>query len=594
MKSQQKSHGINLYATVRKAQSLLNKKDKKKLNSFLSAQIFLNFLDLLGLLFIVALVTKSSEKITTVKKSTFMDSILTNLSFFGDNEELIIFWLALGSLMVFLIKTFLSMVVTKQTLKFLSKISADLSSQTLLKINQSPQKLGESIFASELIFSLSTGIPKLIFSILGSVSVLLADFTLFLFIVALLLFYNAQVTLISIFVFGVAFTITHRVVSNKIFNLGRTSNQNDLLANNIILSFYRNRKEFQVKGNSSKILAMYDEKRKKHLNSVGHLIFLQNSSRYLLEIIVPVGVFAVVTYQLIFKSSLEGSLSLGVFLVAATRMAPALIKIQSNIIVMKSVSGELTEVIQMLEKLNVIELEKRSKSSTIEIFDRTIAIEFQNVHFRHPGDNSCCIEDVSFKIRKGDIVAIVGPSGSGKTTLIDLSLGLLESQKGKILLFGEEPKLAIEKNPGKFAYVPQDPMIIGGTIKDNILLGSQNIEESDDSLWRALSLVQMKEFVAGLENGLETQIGEFGVNLSGGQRQRLGMARALVSDPNLLVLDEVTSALDIETENLIKQMLTHLKGKKTVILVSHSRNFIEVANQTIKFDGRGLSVHIQD
>jgi len=131
------------------------------------------------------------------------------------------------------------------------------------------------------------------------------------------------------------------------------------------------------------------------------------------------------------------------------------------------------------------------------------------------------------------------------------------------------------------AYVPQDPMIIGGTIRENILLGSVNMQDNDASIIEVLSKTNLKDFVLSLDKGLDTQIGEFGVSLSGGQKQRLGIARGIISNPNLLILDEVTSALDLDSENAIKELLSSFRGKKTILLISHSKNLIEVADQVV-------------
>jgi ABC-type multidrug transport system fused ATPase/permease subunit len=164
---------------------------------------------------------------------------------------------------------------------------------------------------------------------------------------------------------------------------------------------------------------------------------------------------------------------------------------------------------------------------------------------------------------------LVGSSGAGKTTLVDVILGVLSPDKGEIKISGTVPLVAIAKFPGALSYVPQDVTISSGTIRENVAQGYPENLMNDGLIWEALKLAQLDEFVRTLPEGLDTNTGERGTRMSGGQRQRLGIARALYTNPLLLVLDEATSALDGQTEKYISDSIQSLHGRVTVLMIAH-------------------------
>jgi ABC-type multidrug transport system fused ATPase/permease subunit len=181
-------------------------------------------------------------------------------------------------------------------------------------------------------------------------------------------------------------------------------------------------------------------------------------------------------------------------------------------------------------------------------------------------------------ISAGKFVAIVGSSGAGKTTLIDTLLGVLEPNTGLIKISELSPKESITKWPGAISYVPQDINIFDGTIRTNVALGYPKELATDEMVWEAVNFAELGDVVNELPNGIDTEIGERGIKLSGGQRQRLGIARALFSKPQLLVLDEATSSLDSETELRISKAIQNLKGKVTVVIIAHRLSTVRKAD----------------
>jgi ABC-type multidrug transport system fused ATPase/permease subunit len=206
-------------------------------------------------------------------------------------------------------------------------------------------------------------------------------------------------------------------------------------------------------------------------------------------------------------------------------------------------------------------------------------IELTNVTFTYPNKSHPAISNVNLEIQQGTVVAIVGSSGAGKTTLIDLILGVLKPDLGEIKVSNLPPLSAISMWAGAISYVPQDIYITEGTIRENIALGYPGRFATDSRINETLELSDLFNDVSQLPKGIDTYVGESGSQLSGGQRQRLGIARALFSNPLLIVLDESTSSLDSQTELRISQSILSLKGSKTVVLIAHRLSTVRNADQ---------------
>jgi ATP-binding cassette subfamily C protein len=202
--------------------------------------------------------------------------------------------------------------------------------------------------------------------------------------------------------------------------------------------------------------------------------------------------------------------------------------------------------------------------------------KFEGVTFAHGA--TPVISNATFEVPANKITVLQGPSGSGKTTLIDLLIGLNTAQKGKILI-GGQPIEAIDIKAWRqsIGYVPQDLMLFHDTVQENISLSNPDI--SSDMILAALDQAGAKDFVNALPAGIETDVGEMGGRLSGGQRQRIALARALVTNPKILILDEVTSALDPETEAEIVSNIANLRGRYTIVVITHRPAWTRIADR---------------
>jgi ABC-type multidrug transport system fused ATPase/permease subunit len=313
---------------------------------------------------------------------------------------------------------------------------------------------------------------------------------------------------------------------------------------------------------------------------------MPNITKYILEVVLVVGALTLGAFQFTATDAVHAVGILSVFLAASTRISPAILRMQQAFIIIKGSVGSAGPTLALIEELAEIqslELESTPRESTREGFTGQIALK--NVSFRYPGSDNEVLLDLGMTIRAGDVIAIVGPSGAGKTTFADVILGLLHPTSGSVRIDGLPPQEVIKKWPGAIGYVPQDVLITNRSIRENVALGFDTDANFDEAIWRVLQIAQLDEYVRSLPNQLETKLGDRGGFLSGGQRQRLGIARALYTNPGLVVLDEATSALDGETEANVSAAIGNLKGRVTVVLIAHRLSTIKNVDKIYYLQG---------
>ena len=208
-------------------------------------------------------------------------------------------------------------------------------------------------------------------------------------------------------------------------------------------------------------------------------------------------------------------------------------------------------------------------------------VQIDNLVYRYPDGDKDVLKDIQLDVPAGTSVAFVGGSGSGKTTLVDLILGLLTPTSGTISSQGKDIHTDLHSWYQKIGYVPQDPYLGNGTLREAVAFGIPAKHIDDDRVIYCLELAELMPVVETLEDGINTSIGENGNRLSGGQRQRVGIARAMYRNPSLLVMDEATSALDNETEHKITQTINRISKEITVIIVAHRLSTVRNVNQLV-------------
>jgi ATP-binding cassette, subfamily B, bacterial PglK len=282
-------------------------------------------------------------------------------------------------------------------------------------------------------------------------------------------------------------------------------------------------------------------------------------------------VLLIVIFSLVQGRSIQSILPmLSLFAIAAIRLMPSAKRIVSTI----TSIGYFKHAVDLIYK-DLVSLEKISSSFPIENSPEKQAvqlersIELRSVYYQYPNAAKPSISGISLSISKGQSIAFIGSSGAGKTTIIDMILGLLTPSQGEILVDSKNILCDIAGWQRQIGYIPQSIYLSDDTIRSNIAFGLATNEIQDEQVWEAIKAAQLEKLVYSLPGQLDTVVGERGIRLSGGQRQRIGIARALYHNPEVIVMDEATAALDNTTEREFMHALEAMSEQKTMIIIAH-------------------------
>lgn len=374
------------------------------------------------------------------------------------------------------------------------------------------------------------------------------------------------ITLLFSFV-GILF---YSFFKNKIQKLGQERQFHDGEKLKRLFQSFRAIKEVKILNIENELINQFNHNNFKSLDIGSKRAFYLQLPKLIFEIF---AIGSLVTLVFISMINQEGSRSLipiiGVFTAAAFRMVPSINRIVSSLQNIKF-SYPSIKVIKN-EIFDVRNLDKKSNELIRNKFHFK-KFEFKDIEFKYEKNESSILKNVNLEINKGEKIGIIGRSGAGKTTLVDIILGLLNQTNGVKLLNG----ISIDKNIQNWqkiiSYVPQDVLLIDDTIRSNIAFGIKEQQIDDNKIHNALRNAQLSDLINNREKGIYTNLGESGLKISGGQRQRVGIARALYSEPEIIVFDEATNSLDEITEKQIFKEIEQNLNEKTIIMITHREN----------------------
>ena len=410
--------------------------------------------------------------------------------------------------------------------------------------------------------------------------ILFVESAILILIVGILLLIEYKVTL-SVGALLIFLVVIFRAFTNKLIkNYGeaRFFRSGEMMKTLIdILNNYKNIKIFNKSD-------FFTEKFKKdnfiYSNVNKKFQIIDNLPRFWLEIAGVLGLCSIVYFLLFLGYGPKSILPiLGVFTVAFFRMIPSVLRIVRSL---QAIRFDSPVTDQLFISLKDLKPYKKNLQQTDLNFSNTIQIK--NLSFQYPNKERKILKKLNFEIKKGERIGIKGETGVGKSTLIDLLLGFLTPTEGQILIDNKNIYLNLNKWRSLIGYVPQKINVINGTIKDNILFGSTDYSEEiqNKKLQDSINISEFEQVIAGLKNGLDTIVGDKGLDLSGGQLQRLAFARALFKDPDILILDESTNALDLEIEKKLFNNLIKNKNEKTIIMISHNLETLKFCNSVFE------------
>ena len=502
------------------------------------------------------------------------------LDLLGINEYSIssqILVLGLGAFLLLISKTILTYVLTRRVFIFTSRQSSRLSSELLMRSLSNPIDKVQKVSSQEYLFHLNNGTGHLMLGVVGNMIALTSDVALFMFLIALLMVADVQTAILSTALFLAIGLILFRAMKGKAEVLAERVRGLSIDINEKVVETFLSFREIRTR-NTSK--SYQDNINQGRIGLVGFLAdqrMMPIFSKYVIEISVFSMFLAVAYIQFALNDVERAIANLTLFLAASSRISPAVLRIQQGLIQIKSsIAGGKGTLSLINSAISTPESRKVFPESPPKTLTPTVM--FKNVSFKYKEDGKWGIKNINLEIPENSFVAMVGPSGGGKSSIVDLMFGLLTPSDGEVQIGGIEPGIAISLFPGSFGYVPQVVAVHKGTLFSNLLLGLEPSRENFKLATEVLDLVGLGDFLYSLDAGLNTYLLDRGSNLSGGQRQRLGIARALMTRPKLLVLDEATSSLDAKSEKIITESITSLKGKLTIVVVAHRLSTVRSAD----------------
>jgi ATP-binding cassette subfamily C protein len=572
------------FQQIREIGTLLNRKDKFSLLGIGIAQFLFSILDLIGVGLIGAIGALTVNGIQSKPAGDRVSRLLVifHLSEKSFHQQILL----LGTLSAFLLigKTVISFFFTKRTMYFLSYRTAKLSSDIYAKILKGEFSYIKKNRSQNLVYGITSGVNSLVVGVMGSVSNVITDISLFLVIFSGLVFLDFKVAMMSLVLFGAIGLILYYQQNTRARELSsRNSNLVVIGQEQIIesLSAYR---EIFVRNRINNYIEKFRLNRSEVANIQGALSFLPQVSKYVLEVSIVVGTLLITLIQFYSQDNARAIGNLTIFIAAGARLGPAVLRIQQNAVGIKSNIAAGQPTLTIIEDLRFMEIEnpKDDKEGAYGEHSKFEAkLEFDNVSYKHEPTSEFEIKDITFSLSPGDSLALVGPSGAGKSTLADLILGIIEPNKGKILLSGASPRISIKTWSKHIAYVSQEVPIIRGSIRENLALGFEINNFTDEEYWDSLDVANLRDYVEALPDGIDSEVGERGSRLSGGQRQRLGIARALVTKPQFMMMDEATSSLDSGNEENISQTLSKIGTHCISIIIAHRYSTIRKCNKIL-------------
>ena len=575
--------GVNtLFSKIQTFRILFNKSEEKKVLLIVIAQILLGLLDLLGVA-VIGLV--GSVTINGIQGRPLGNIITNTLIFLGINDWNIqsqISLLGFSAVFFLLLRTMVSMYLQKKILIYLSIKGANLakviSSKMMRNSFHKLQKIGFHL----PVFAITSGTSLLTVTVIGGVASFISDSILVLILLIGLAIFNPILASQALLFYALLAYLLYRTVQKRVRELGATESATSMAVNKSVYESLIMYRELYVHGRKEIYSEKISKLREKLSRIQAESALIPNTSKYIFESAVVVGSFLLCAFQFLAYDAFHAMTSLIFFLAASSRIAPAILRLHQNGLQIKSGFGGGESTLELLELLN---LEHSSENANSKVFVPHVAfeakVEVENVIFAYEGDPRLSLNRISFQIEPGEFFAIVGPSASGKTTLVDVILGIIKPDDGTVKISQTSPELAIEKWPGLISYVPQDTNLVEGTLIDNIALGYPTPDLNDENLNQAIRSANLVDYINSLPKGLLSEVQERGVNLSGGLRQRLGIARALFTNPQLIVFDEATSALDSETERAVTEAVHNLRGSRTLIVVAHRLSTILEADRIL-------------
>lgn len=482
-----------------------------------------------------------------------------------------LFYTGLAVLLMLAFSTVISMFTIWKLSLYAARIGTEIADRLYAHYMQQDWLFHASGSSAHLTKQVSTEAMRVTDQIIQPLMQMNAKVVLAVFISVSILIYDPLIAISGLLLFACAYFLLYKLVRKRLQANGLKISQVFTQRFRLMNEGFGGIKDVLLLNRRYDFVERFQESGKAFAHARGTNTAISQVPRYFMEFI---AFGAMISLVLLLIKLHQGNLGtvlpiLAVYALAAFKLLPALQQIYSSIAQIKGNAAAFEAIKDDLEQsfTNQHPLEKQHPASHLAFKQQ---VSLNNITFSYPGKPSPAVKDLTLVIPKNSVIGLVGASGSGKSTAIDLLLGLLNPQKGELCIddtcITPANKRAWQNNLG---FVPQSIYLSEGSIAENVAFGLPVKEINLEQVNKALELANLTELVEQLPQGIQTQVGERGVQLSGGQRQRIGIARALYHEADVLVFDEATSALDGITEKIIMEAIHDFSGKKTIIMIAH-------------------------
>lgn len=566
-----------MLSTLKKINFLITKRQRKGL-VILTFLLFVGmFLEVFGLGVLIPALSIILDP-EMIDKTPVLSLIRNYFSDFNDKNFTIFFLACI--VILYLIKSLFIVFLTFKQNRFLSNIIAHISNSLFSSYMSQPYRFHLNRNASELIKNIQVEINYLYNFLLSLITIIIEGG--FIIAILLTLVYIEPVGAISIGIFyGILSLVFLRFTKRKLNIWGQMRQNIDAQLSKTALEGLGGIKDLLILGKTSFYIDYFSNKNylKARINSNQGTV--SQIPRFYLEFISILGLVSFIILLFVQGKDTNNLITiLGVFVAATFRMIPSLNRIIAGSQSIKYYMSSLNIIYSEIISFNNLTIQETS----ITDFSFKNKIELNKIHFGFM-KNKIVLDDINLTIMRGQTVGFIGESGCGKSTLVDLIIGLLKPTSGNILIDGDANFYLTQCWRDQIGYVSQSIFLVDDSIKKNIALGIPEDKINNSRIEQVLNQVQLSKFIKSIEFGVDTKVGERGIQLSGGQRQRIGIARALYHDPSVLILDEATSALDTQTEIEIIKSINKIKIDKTIIMIAHRISTLDSCDVIYKVSG---------
>ncbi|MGJ7457452.1 ABC transporter ATP-binding protein [Halomonas sp. RA08-2] len=496
-----------------------------------------------------------------------------------------LFWLGIGVLAVLTGAALVSMYTIWRLSMYGARVGAELASRLYRHYMHQPWLFHASSSSSQLTNQIAQECQRITNDIIYPLMQMNAKLVLALLMSVAIFIYNPVVALAGLAIFSLAYILLYRTVRRRLTRNGKSISEAHQLRYKLMAEGFGGIKDALLLSRQQVFTDRFDEACERFAEAQGTTLAMIQAPRYAMELVAFSSVILLILYLLAAHQGNLGTILpvLSVYALAGFKLLPAFQQVYTSI---SQIRGNLAAFDALREDLRASALEQRTLCHhlTPDLQEGTWgprhSIRLENVTFTYPGKQEPALRGMDLEIPVNQIVGLVGASGSGKSTAIDLLLGLMEPSQGQLLV-DDQPVTAANRRAWQntLGFVPQSIFLADSSIRENIGFGLPPDVIDDEKVRHSASLAHLDELLAELPDGLETRVGERGIQLSGGQRQRIGIARALYHDAAVLILDEATSALDGITEKMIMEAIHDFTGKKTIIIIAHRLTTVRLCDR---------------